>query len=233
MTFIRWIKINGLSEASAKNYSSAIVGSISNWAKDAGLIDSTIIEISDPKEFEKLSAKIQRLPIFQERNTKGNNMYSNSLSKYHEYLKEASNELEKDLEDIITDNSYSETDKIALVKYRIGQGAFRDNLLSYWKGCAVTGYKTPSILIASHIKPWRDSNNIERLDKYNGLLLTPNLDKAFDTGFISFDGSGKILISNVLKSPKILGIEDGMKIKLEKSHQQYLEYHRDIVYFNL
>ncbi|MEX1013744.1 MAG: HNH endonuclease [Candidatus Paceibacterota bacterium] len=233
MTFKRWIITIGLSEGSAKNYSGAILGSISNWAKDAGLIDSSLIEISDLTEFEKLSIRIQRLPIFQERNATGNKMYSNALNKYSEYLKEASNELAKDLEEIIRDNSYSETDKIALVKYRIGQGAFRDNLLSYWKGCAVTGYKKHSMLIASHIKPWRDSNNQERLDKYNGLLLTPNLDKAFDTGFISFAGNGKILISEVLKSPGILGIEDSMKINFEKSHQQYLEYHRNMVFFNL
>jgi predicted restriction endonuclease len=233
MTFKRWIKIIGLTEGTAINYSGAVFGSISKWAKEAGLIDSSLMEISDPTEFEKLSERIQSLSIFQERNAKGNKMYSNALNKYSEYLKEASNELEQDLENIITDNSYAETDKVALVKSRIGQGVFRENLLSYWKGCAVTGYKTQSMLIASHIKPWRDSNNQERLDKFNGLLLTPNLDKAFDTGFISFDGNGKILISEVLKSPKTLGIEDGMKIRLEKSHQQYLEYHRDAVFFNL
>lgn len=234
MTFKRWIITIGLSEGSARNYSGAIFGSISNWAREAGLIDSdsSLIEISDPTEFEKLSERIQRLSIFQERNATGNKMYSNALNKYSEYLREASNELSEDLENIITDISYSETDKITLVKYRIGQGAFRDNLLSYWKGCAVTGYKKHSMLIASHIKPWRESNNQERLDKYNGLLLIPNLDKAFDTGFISFDRNGKILISEVLESPKILGIEDDMKIRFEKSHQPYLEYHRDMVFFN-
>ncbi|MEX1013860.1 MAG: HNH endonuclease [Candidatus Paceibacterota bacterium] len=197
------------------------------------MIDSSLIEIFDPTEFEKLSERIQRLPIFKKRNAKGHNMYSSALSKYHEYLKESSNELEQDLENIIADNSYAETDKVALVKSRIGQGAFREHLLSYWKGCAVTGYKTPTMLIASHIKPWRDSSNQERLDKFNGLLLTPNLDKAFDSGFISFDGNGRILISDVLESPNILGFENGMKIKFEKSHQQYLEYHRDEVFFNL
>ena len=51
------------------------------------------------------------------------------------------------------------------------------------------------MLLASHIKPWRDSNHQERLDKFNGLLLLANLDKAFDLGFISFDDSGKVPIS--------------------------------------
>jgi putative restriction endonuclease len=233
MTFKRWINISGLSESSAKKYSSAVFGSISEWAKDAGLIDSSLLEVSDPLEFEKIAVKITQLSIFQERNEKGNNMYSSALNKYHEYLRESSEELEEDIENIITDDTYPDTDKVALIKTRIGQGDFRNNLLSYWTGCAVTQYKTPSMLIASHIKPWRDSDNHERLDKFNGLLLTPNLDKAFDNGFISFDTNGKILISGVLEKPRLLGIEDRMKIKFETHHQRYLEYHRDVVFFKL
>jgi len=233
MTFRRWINIIGLSESSAKKYSSAVFGSISEWAKDAGLIDSSLIEVSNPHEFEKIAKEITRLNIFQERNEKGNNMYSSALNKYHEYLREAFEELEEDIEHIITDDSYTETDKVALIKTRIGQGDFRDSLLSYWKGCAVTQYKTLSMLIASHIKPWRDSDNKERLDKFNGILLTPNLDKAFDNGFISFDSNGKILISDVLENPGLLGIKSQMKIKIEPYHQRYLEYHRDVVFFEI
>ncbi|HBQ60923.1 MAG TPA: HNH endonuclease [Balneolaceae bacterium] len=226
------MNVTGLSESSAKKYSSAVFGSISEWARDANLIDSSLIEISDPQEFKKLAVQIQHLSIFRERNEKGNNMYSSALNKYHEYLKEASDELEEDIEKIITDRSYTETDKLTLVKSRIGQGDFRSGLVGYWNGCAVTGYKTPSMLIASHIKPWRDSDNLERLDTYNGLLLTPNLDKAFDSGFISFDSRGKILISEVFETPKMLGIEADMKIKFESAHLRYLEYHRDVVYLD-
>lgn len=233
MTFKRWINVTGLSESSAKKYSSAVFGSISEWARDANLIDSSLIEISDPQEFKKLAEQIQHLSIFRERNEKGNHMYSSALNKYLEYLKEASDELEEDIENIITDDSYAETDKVTLVKSRIGQGEFRNGLLNYWKGCAVTGYKTPSMLIASHIKPWRDSDNQERLDTYNGLLLTPNLDKAFDAGFISFDSRGKILISEVFDTPKMLGIDADMKIGFENAHRRYLEYHRDIVFMNI
>ncbi len=233
MTFKRWINITGLSESSAKKYSSAVFGSISIWARDADLIKTSLIEISDSQEFEKLAEKIIRLPIFVERNEKGNNMYSSALNKYHQFLKDASDELEQDIENIITDRSKDETDKITLIKTRIGQGEFRNGLISYWKGCAVTGYKTPNMLIASHIKPWRDSNNQERLDSFNGLLLTPNIDKAFDTGFISFDSKGKILISDIFDSPKGLGIEDGMRINFENAHRSYLEYHRDVVFMNI
>ncbi len=232
MTFKRWINISGLSPSSAKKYSSAVFGSISKWAKVADLVDSSLIEISDPQEFENLAEKIKQLPIFIERNEKGNNMYSSALNKYYEYLRDASNELEEDLENIIADSSYTKTDKISLIKSRVGQGEFRNRLLSFWKGCAATGYKTPSMLIASHIKPWRDSDNRERLDTYNGLLLAPNLDKAFDTGFISFDSKGKILISDVFESPKMLGIDAHMKITLKNAHQRYLEYHRNVVFLD-
>lgn len=233
MTFKRWIKISGLSESSAKKYSSAVFGSISEWAKEADIVESSLLEISNPKEFDNVAERIIQLPIFKERNEKGNNMYSSALNKYHEYLKDSSDEIEEDIENIINDQSSSETDKIALIKTRVGQGIFRDKLISYWKGCAVTGYKIPMMLIASHIKPWRDSDNQERLDKFNGLLLTPNLDKAFDSGFISFDTKGKILISEILEKPKILGIERGIKINFENRHRGYLEYHRDMVFMNL
>ncbi|ARF66915.1 hypothetical protein B7C51_02510 [Paenibacillus larvae subsp. pulvifaciens] len=63
------------------------------------------------------------------------------------------------------------------------------------------GVNEPSLLIASHIKLWKYSTNIERLDKYNGLLLCPNHDKLFDQGLITFTDEGKIIISSLL-TPK-------------------------------
>lgn len=148
-------------------------------------------------------------------------------------LKEASDELEADIEDIIRDDSSPETDKISRIKTRIGQGDFRNQFISYWKCCAVTVYKNSAMLIASHIKPWRDSNNQERLDKYNGLLFTPNFDKAFDNGFISFDENGKIMISNLLKNLELLGLQDKMRISSEAAHKKYLDFHRESVYLDI
>ena len=55
----------------------------------------------------------------------------------------------------------------------------------------------PVHLVASHIKPWRESTNEERLTAGNGLLLTPSIDHLFDRGFISFDDSGETLISPI------------------------------------
>jgi putative restriction endonuclease len=78
-------------------------------------------------------------------------------------------------------NTLPATERQALVKSRIGQGPFREALVKRWDGrCAVTGFAIVKLLRASHIKPWRDSNHAERLDPYNGLLLAPGYDAAFD-----------------------------------------------------
>lgn len=127
----------------------------------------------------------------------------------------------------------TDTERESIVQSRIGQGEFRTNLIKYWEKCSVTGCELLRVLKASHIKPWRCSDNIERLDKFNGLLLIPNLDSAFDTGLISFDNEGKILISNLLgdNDRKELGIHTKLHIrKIETPHIKYLEYHRRNVF---
>ena len=84
--------------------------------------------------------------------------------------------------------------------------------------------------MASHIKPWRDSDNQERLDAYNGLLLIPNYDKMFDKGYISFSTEGKIIISPLLTSNdrKELKLSPDAHLRfIAPQHQKYLEYHRE------
>ena len=124
------------------------------------------------------------------------------------------------------------TERNAIVRSRIGQGEFRNKLIKYWGKCAVTGCKSTEVLKASHIKPWRYSDNGERLDKLNGLLLVPNLDSAFDNGLISFDNEGKIIISNLLNDSdrNKLGIHTELCLsKIETQHINYLKYHRQNV----
>ena len=75
-----------------------------------------------------------------------------------------------------------------------------------------------------------DSSDTERLDKFNGLLLTPCLDKAFDRGLISFSRRGDILISPVFFDAENLGITNDMNICLKFEHEEYLAYHRENVY---
>ncbi len=123
------------------------------------------------------------------------------------------------------------TERETIRMSRIGQGDFRQALIYYWGKCAVTGCKAIRLLRASHIKPWRNCKNTERLDPYNGLLLQPNLDVAFDACLISFDDNGKILISETLKDTDLahLGIRPDMQLsKIEDSHKPYLKYHRQM-----
>ena len=113
---------------------------------------------------------------------------------------------------------------------RIGQGLFRERLILYWSGCSITRCRLTNILIASHIKPWRTASNEERLDVFNGLLLTPNYDKLFDLGFIAFDNNGRILFSKeFLKSERtILGIDGHIRlVTIEEQHFKYLKFHRE------
>jgi hypothetical protein len=122
------------------------------------------------------------------------------------------------------------TERRALVLSRIGQGQFRDSLMSVWSGrCAVTGFDLSLLLRASHIKPWRESDNRERLDPYNGLLLSPTYDAAFDAGLITFADDGGVMVSAEFTPSRIgsLGINPAGKIAgLHDKHRGYLQYHR-------
>jgi putative restriction endonuclease len=129
---------------------------------------------------------------------------------------------------ILEDQSIESTVKDQLIKARIGQGRFRQLLINHWNGCAVTKCGLIEIMRASHVHPWRESTNRERLDPFNGLLLSPNLDSLFDKAMISFAPDGKIMISKSLSLEDInkLGISQGMSVNLKTGHERYLSLHR-------
>lgn len=125
------------------------------------------------------------------------------------------------------------TTKESIIYSRIGQGGFRTVLIEYWHGCSVTGCEIVEILVASHIKPWRCSNNKERLDVFNGLLLIPNLDKLFDKGLVTFKDDGQIIFSERINdnSRATLGLSDSFKLRTIRSeHIPYLQYHREFIF---
>lgn len=127
--------------------------------------------------------------------------------------------------------SLSETEQEQTRMARRGQGRFRQQLLEAWnhRG-AVTGCAEIGILIASHIKPWAHSAARERLDPDNGLPLIPNLDACFDSGWISFDERGQILLSPALDAAdrQALGLHADLSLRrTSPSLQRYLAYHRD------
>lgn len=118
------------------------------------------------------------------------------------------------------------TERIAQVRERVGQDIFRAALMEYWGGkCPITGITEPALLRASHIKPWADSTDAERLDVHNGLLLAVHLDAAFDAGLISFDDEGRMLVSERLGEVErgVLGVG---AVTLTIGHSSFLTRHR-------
>ncbi len=101
-------------------------------------------------------------------------------------------------------NNRDITTRETLANARVGQGAFRVQVLDLWgRRCCVTGTKVLDAIRASHIKPWRESDNNERLDPNNGLPLVATLDALFDAGLITFSANGILLTSNQLKKSEI------------------------------
>jgi len=126
------------------------------------------------------------------------------------------------------------TEKQELVLARRGQGKFRRNLEQIEDCCRLTGVRDRRFLRASHIKPWRlCETNHERLDGYNGLLLTPTFDHLFDKGYISFSDDGAILISDRLPNEVrcSLGLAQAVNAKtFTEAHEKYLAFHRKGVF---
>jgi hypothetical protein len=124
-------------------------------------------------------------------------------------------------------------ERIQLTKSRRGQGIFKANVRLVESSCRITGVSNIKHLRASHIKPWSASDNYEKLDGYNGLLLSPHVDHLFDRGFISFKDSGDILVSKEL-NPKVLdkwSIHANQNVGAFKAAQcLYLDYHRHVIY---
>lgn len=127
------------------------------------------------------------------------------------------------------DESTTPTEKDAIIKARIGQGAYRRALLDYWGGCAVTGCKIEAMLVSSHIKPWSVDKEA-RLDPFNGLLLSPTLDRAFDQRLISFNNDGSIILSPILTETdlELLHLDAELRMrKVDERHLPYLAWHRN------
>lgn len=125
------------------------------------------------------------------------------------------------------------TEQEQIVVSRLGQGNFRRNVIRLWGSCSVTGLQNVSLLRASHIKPWKDSDNKERLTPYNGLLLIPDYDFLFDRGYISFKNNGSVLISRRLSpfARRVFEARDDLQLrKVFPDNKEYLDFHRSVVF---
>ncbi len=147
------------------------------------------------------------------------------LVAWEEYLK---TKIEQDIK-------IPETDRQAIIIARRGQGRYKENVARLERFCRLTQVDRLEHLRASHLKPWRDSSNDERMDGENGLLLTPTMDHLVDRGFISFENTGELLISPVAHTPSLekMGVPVKSKTnvgKFSEGQRKYLEYHRENVF---
>ncbi len=210
-------------------YSNTIT-TISNHFKKSLNKDVDLYEIRNANEVLRLKDEYFSYDEFFEKNETGNRMYSRSLDLYIEFLETNRQQIDdtiNEVEQIKNDQTLTVLEKESIVLSRIGQGKFREDLIKLWNGCAISKFDDTRFLIASHIKPWKKSDNKEKIDKYNGLLLLPTYDKLFDLGFISFEDNGKIIISKSLNNYDKLGIESNIVIEIKTENKKYLKYHRD------
>ncbi len=135
----------------------------------------------------------------------------------------------------IKNNRPSKTEVERLIRQRIGQSVFKDALLDYWEGrCAVTGIALPQILRACHIKPWaKCDTDKERLDVFNGLLLSANLDALFDRGLITFNENGKLICSPQVSKEhqSLLQLKGNPRLRwISSEHTNYLDWHKKNIF---
>ncbi|HEX2789649.1 MAG TPA: HNH endonuclease [Steroidobacteraceae bacterium] len=120
-----------------------------------------------------------------------------------------------------------------LINARIGQGIFRERVELLETACRVTGILDRRYLRATHIKPWKDAGDAEKLDGANGLLLSPHIHHLFDRGHISFADDGTLLISRHLNPyvRKAWGLERPAPARAFTPEQRaHLDYHRQQIF---
>lgn len=224
MDFYDWlIQEKKLSEATASKYNLVIKNRISEWMPSYEMPKNSI-------EFEALKLTIFDLDIYKERNRIGNNMYSSALNHFGNYLKQKNQD-----QSVIWNTAHEFSSEAArIIKIRLVQNKFRLGLFEMNPKCLISGLTNPKLLIASHIKPWSKCNDQERIDPYNGFLLTPNYDRLFDQGFISFQMDGKVLISKKLtqSDQAFFQLPQIVNFKFSKQHEPYLAFHQREIFID-
>lgn len=199
--------------------------------------DSTKWDVIDPKTHEPFPPKAVLRVAYEINGLQGPNVSGGPptndplkalgfqiLLKPH--LEETS--IARDIADILK-SDVSETIKQRLVNARVGQGQFREDLLERWNNrCAVTGCRIPEVLRASHIKAWEYSNDIERLDAHNGILLAASLDALFDKYLVTFKNNGAMRVNRRIGKNDLdnLRIPQGVRIRFSDQTKVYLNSHQ-------
>jgi hypothetical protein len=136
-----------------------------------------------------------------------------------------------DIHRIENDASIPETQRLQLTRARVGQGFFRKQVILLDGACRVTGVTDTRLLIASHIKPWREASNAERLSGHNGLLLSPHVDALFDEQFITFEDDGRMRTHSSLPQEVLERWSINPKKRVERFRPEqtsFLAHHREL-----
>jgi len=208
-----------------------------SWLKFLDNQGYELAELESNEDIEDLLDKERKLQCNRSKYNKAKDLvnFKSALRKFLQFRKsnfarQQDETILAELKSVENDKTLSVTEREAIVKSRIGQGMFRNKLVNYWHGCSISAFHHLDLLVASHIKPWKDADNAERISVYNGLLLLPNYDKLFDRGYISFDDDGSIIYSRYLdqEDRKLLGMDSHVHLlKVEDRHRGFLAYHRE------
>lgn len=180
---------------------------LSSISEELGLVILDISKINSPESFKTL-----RIPI--------------------ELEEEIDRRVEDRQESAISNNSaLLETEKRQLINARIGQGKFRSNTYAVEPKCRLTDVSDLDFLNASHIKPWKDCSNQERLDGSNGLMLAPHVDRLFDRGWISFEDNGDVIVSKrAMPVFRAWGLSETKNAgEFTAPQRAFLSYHRRVL----
>lgn len=129
------------------------------------------------------------------------------------------------------DKYISDTQRETIIKARLGQGKFRNRLIEHFNTCLICGIQHKELLIASHIKPWRDSTDSEKLDVENGFILCANHDRLFDKGLLTVENNGHVVTSKCIETDlSKLNMSDRILYTLSSENKRYLDWHRGKVF---
>ncbi len=179
---------------------------------------------------------ISYLSVMKVKDSSGNIMYYFRIFiDYRADIVRYESPRDVEAEERINDSDIPVERKRTLIQARSGQGLYRRKLLEECQFCPISFINDERLLIASHIKPWVDSTDAEKIDPKNGLALCPNYDAMFDKGFMTFDPDKKLIVSPWISpmNQRRLGIYTGMKIMklpLDAEREIYMQFHRENVY---
>ena len=227
-----------------------------NWADIGWCVDTEYVELETPFRPSELMNLIdpllpEKYSPLQPGSGKGNQIYLTEIPPQlgdllfqlsrqdivilqDELAPSSDLELEESIHyEILAKGIQGDLEKVQITKARRGQGIFRTNVRLIEKSCRLTGVKNIKHLRASHIKPWKDADDSEKIDGNNGLLLSPHVDHLFDRGFITFENSGNLIVSKELNS-SVLTQWSLDKIEnvgaFNKRQSEFLDFHREVVF---